>query len=72
MHRTDSQSLKLAQPHHSGHDGFIYLRTTLISRGTSGSLSRVTGERGNVRFIYGLKNAGTRYGHRAPLCLPPH
>lgn len=53
------------------HDGFIYLRTTLISRGTSGSLSRGTGERGNVRFIYGLKNAGTRYGHRAPLRLAP-
>lgn len=59
--------MKLAQPYQSDQGGFIYLRSTLISRSTSGSLSRGTGERGNARFIYGLKNAGTRYGHRVPL-----
>lgn len=49
----------------------LFVRTALISRGRSGgSLSRGTGERGNARFIYDLKNAGTRYDHRAPPRLP--
>lgn len=46
----------------------LFVGSALISNGTSGSPLRGKrkGGRGNVRFIYDLKNADMRYGHRAP------